>query len=265
MATSFGSVQESKPAGGPAGPVDPELRNPGLQAGDAAALFALMSTSRAIRHLAPDPVPEETIRQLIQAAVWAPTGSNLQGQAFVVVTDRAQIAQLAKLWRRVIEDFRAGMRAAGVVQDDPASERIRASVDEQRDHFEETPVVIVACYYLGTRAKAMRNPLVGLRLLREVGLRRWLRVARTSGTWASRSEGASIFPGVENLLLTARALGLGACLTTWHLFAEDELKQILGIPREVHTFAVIPVGWPRRPFGQVRRDPVDGAIHRDHW
>ena len=72
-------------------------------------------------------------------------------------------------------------------------------------------------------------------------------------------------PGVQNLLLAARALGLGASITTWHLFAEDELKEILGIPREIDTFAVIPIGWPLRSFGPVKRGPVEAAIHRDRW
>jgi nitroreductase len=259
------AVQEAGLAEGPPARVEPGQPAPGPMTIDSAALFDVMSTSRAIRRLGPDPVPEEMIRALIQAAVWAPTGSNQQGQAYVVITDRERIARLASLWRRGIEDFRAGIRATGMAVDDPASRRIRASIEYQRDHFEETPVVIVACYDLGTRGRAMSSPSVALRLLRAIGLRRWLRVARSSRAWGSRSEAASILPGVENLLLAARALGLGACLTTWHLLAEDELKEILGIPRDVHTFAVIPVGWPLQPFGPVRRGPVEAAIHRDHW
>jgi nitroreductase len=232
---------------------------------DPDALFKVMSTNRAIRHLAADPVPDETIRALVQAAVWAPTGSNQQGQSFVVVTDRDQIVRLAALWRRVIEDFRAGTTAAGMTRDDPSSKRIRDAVDYQRDHFEETPVVIVACYDLGAGKRAARDPRSIWRLVRAVGPRRFRRMVMASGTWMARSEAASMLPGVQNLLLAARALGLGACLTTWHLFAEDELKRILGIPRNVDTFAVIPVGWPLRPFGPVKRDPVETAIHRDRW
>ena len=232
---------------------------------DPAALFGIMSTARAMRHLATDPVPDDLLRQLIQAAVWAPTGSNQQGQTFIVITDRAQIARLATLWRQVVADFRAGLRAAHAEHDDPASVRIRAAVDYQQDHFEATPVVIVACYDLGAQKGIQRRPATVLRLLRDVGLRRWVRLARGAGTWAERSEAASILPGVENILLAARALGLGACLTTWHLLAEDELKSILGIPPRVDTYAVIPVGWPTRPFGGVKRNAVDLAIHRDRW
>ena len=98
-----------------------------------------------------------------------------------------------------------------------------------------------------------------------MGLPRWLGVVRASGAWLERSEAASIYPGVENLLLAARALGLGACLTTWHLFADAELKAILGIPPDVDTYAVIPVGWPLGHHGPVGRGPVDEQIHRDRW
>jgi nitroreductase len=224
-----------------------------------------MSTARAIRHLAPEPVPEDAIRALVQAAVWAPTGSNQQGHGYVVVTDREQIARLAALWRRVIEDFRAGTGAAGIAADDPAAERMRTAIDYQRDHFEDTPVVVVACYDLGARRRAAQSAGTAVRLLRAVGLRRWLRLVRASPKWIDRSEAASVYPAVENLLLAARSLGLGACLTTWHLFAEDELKAILGIPHAVKTFAVIPIGWPLRPFGPVRREPVERVIHWNRW
>ncbi len=83
--------------------------------------------------------------------------------------------------------------------------------------------------------------------------------------FAARSEAASIYPAAENLLLAARAHGLGACLTTWHLLAEDGVKAILGIPTGVHTFAVIPLGWTLPPFGPVSREPVERMLHRDRW
>jgi nitroreductase len=77
------------------------------------------------------------------------------------------------------------------------------------------------------------------------------------------SEASSVYPGVQNLLLAARALGLGAVITIWHLLLEHEWKRELGIPRNVSTLAVIPVGWPRGRFGPVTRRPVGEVIHRD--
>jgi nitroreductase len=79
------------------------------------------------------------------------------------------------------------------------------------------------------------------------------------------SEASSVYPGVQNLLLAARALGLGAVITIWHLLLEHEWKRELGIPRNVSTLAVVPVGWPRGRFGPVTRRPVDEVIHRDRW
>jgi nitroreductase len=66
-------------------------------------------------------------------------------------------------------------------------------------------------------------------------------------------------------LLTARALGLGATLTTWHLALERDFKRMLGIPRGVKTFAIVPVGWPLGRLGPVRRRPVEDVIHWQRW
>jgi nitroreductase len=88
---------------------------------------------------------------------------------------------------------------------------------------------------------------------------------RNSSRSVSISEAGSVFPGAQNLLLCARALGLGAVVTTWHLCLEQEFKQILGIPRRVKTFALIPVGWPRGRFGPVRRRPAAEVIRYDRW
>jgi nitroreductase len=79
------------------------------------------------------------------------------------------------------------------------------------------------------------------------------------------TEAASIYPGVQNLLLAARALGLGANITTWHMFLEHEWKRVLGLPKAWNTYAVIPVGWPRGRFGPVTRRPASEAIHWDRW
>jgi nitroreductase len=78
-------------------------------------------------------------------------------------------------------------------------------------------------------------------------------------------EASSVYPGVQNILLAARALGLGAVITIWHLLLEHEWKRELGIPKNVNTYAVIPVGWPRGKFGPVARRPAHEAIHRNHW
>lgn len=233
--------------------------------GPDAGVVAILSTTRAMRHLAPDPVPDELIRAVIEAATWAPSMANAQLAGYVVVTDRATMARLAVLWRRVIEDYRLLMEAAGIrVGSDPSTGRVLASVEYQRDHFADTPALIVVCddeRVLGATRGAFGGFVF---LIRRVGLRRAIGLARGM-LRASRCEGASVYPAVQNILLTARAHGLAACLTTWHLFREDEFKEIVGIPKHVRTWAVIPIGWPLRRFGPVRRRPVEEAIHRERW
>ena len=86
--------------------------------------------------------------------------------------------------------------------------------------------------------------------------------ARRAGAMA---EAASVYPAVQNVLLSARALGLGATLTTLHLAAERDVKRILGIPRELRTFAVIPVGYPLGRFGPVRRRPLEQVIRWERF
>jgi len=79
------------------------------------------------------------------------------------------------------------------------------------------------------------------------------------------TEAASAYPGVQNLLLAARTLGLAANITMWHLLLEDEWNAALGIPGGVRSFAVIPIGWPMGRFGPVRRRPTEEMLHRDRW
>jgi nitroreductase len=222
-----------------------------------------MSTARAMRYLSPEPVPDALLRTIIQAAMWAPSGHNAQDEHFVVVTDRATIARLAPLWRETVEDCRTADSAMEMERLDPVSLRTRDGIDFQRDHFEEIPALIVVCHDSRALVRKRRSLGPAWRILRKVG---WRRTARMSGSaFRTRIEAASIYPAVENLLLAARAHGLGSCLTTWLLLREDEVKTILGIPREIGIFAVIPVGWPLRPFGPVNRRAVDAAIHRDRW
>lgn len=77
--------------------------------------------------------------------------------------------------------------------------------------------------------------------------------------------GSSVFPGVQNLMLAARALGLGTTLTTIHLCDEPAVKRILGIPDDVATYAIVPVGHPLGRWGEAPRRPVSEQAFRDRW
>jgi nitroreductase len=115
-----------------------------------------------------------------------------------------------------------------------AYHRQHAAVEYLTDHFHEAPVWIVACLEEGTAAPT-----------------RW--------------SGASIYPAVQNMLLAARALGLGATLTTRHLLFEKETEAALGLPPGVHSYAILPIGYPMGKFGPVGRGPLTDIVYEDRW
>ena len=232
-----------------------------------APLHEVMSTMRAMRRLKPDPVPRELLEQLVEAATWAPSGGNQQQYSWVVVTDRAKMAELAELWRRCHDYY------VSIMADVPADmldggrrERLFDALRYQRDHFADTPAVIVGCYDLsGLRGHLARNVKNVTQQAAGLGARNAAVLAASVKRASEMAEAASVYPAVQNLLLTARALELGATLTTWHLFFEPDFKKVLGIPRGVKTFALIPVGYPKGNFGPVRRRPANEVIHWEGW
>jgi len=229
-------------------------------AGTDPPVFEVMASMRAMRRLRPDPVPDELLKRLVEAATWAPSGSNAQGYSFVVVTDRTQMARLAVLWRRCVDTYLTSVgRATPETMDEAAAERLRQAIVYQRDHFHETPALIIPCY---ASPRPDARALAGLASLGVTGL---ARLAARAPRLGMLGEAASVYPGVQNMLLAARALGLAANITVWHLLLEHEWNAGLGIPRGVRTFAVIPVGWPLGRFGPVRRRPAAQVIHRDRW
>jgi nitroreductase len=208
-------------------------------------------------------VPPELLRTIVQAAIWAPTGHNEQAEHFVIVTDRGTIKTIAPMWRRAIAEVRTARPDLAPEHLDASGRWMESAIDYQMDHFEEVPALILACYDLASVERSRRNLGASLAVLRQAGPRHLARMARAS--FRERIQAACILPAVENLLLAARAHGLGACLTQWHLLFEEELKQLLGIPKSVAVYAVIPVGWPLSSFGPVRRRPVDEFIHMERW
>jgi len=232
-----------------------------------APILEVMASMRAMRRLRPDPVPDELIHRLIEAASWAPSANHQQRYSFVVVTDRDQMARLAVIWQSIVAFYQETFLSVPRTDIEPAAfQRTRDAIDYQAEHFAETPVLIVACYDFGSYPDAVRRRMLRTPgAFRRFGLRRTLTMLLHQGKLTGRSEAASIYPAVQNLLLTARTLGLAANVTTWHLMAEGEVKRVLGIPTSVHTYALIPVGWPIGSFGPVRRHDVEAMVHRDRW
>ena len=83
--------------------------------------------------------------------------------------------------------------------------------------------------------------------------------------YQERIRGASIFPAVQNIILACRALGLGTMITTNHILYEDDVRAILGLPNDVFTFALMPIGYPLDRYGPLSRRPVSEVTFADRW
>ena len=161
----------------------------------------------------------------MQAATWAPTASNTQAYTFLIVTDRERMRALADPWMACWRFYEhTGVPPEGMSRD--AFEREIAASRFQAEHFAEIPALIVPCYDMGPWQRQVTFNVTGVaRGLAELGWRRTAGLIRNSGRSVSISEAGSVFPGAQNLLLCARALGLGAVITTWHLCLEQEFKR----------------------------------------
>jgi len=198
-------------------------------------LFEIMATTRSMRRLKPDPVPPELIRKILDAGVCAPSGGNMQRWRFLVVKDpeikKTVGAYYKRTWdEQVAPRYRAGEPAPGT-----SRERFQRMLDAAQylaDHIHEAPVWIVPCMGGGT---------------------------------PTRTSGSSIYPAIQNMLLAARALGLGATLTTLYLAFEKEVEAALGLPPDVHSYALLPIGYPMGRFGPVRRIALPEVVYQDRW
>jgi len=199
-------------------------------------LSEAMDTQRAIRRLKTDPVDDEVILRLIELALRAPTGSNAQSWEFIVVRDPKIKKALARLNRQVWRLYaRIGRWAT---RHDVKRRRLLGAVQWQADHLEEAPVIVVACL------RGTYIPFFHISTATYFG---------------------SIFPAVQNLLLAARAVNLGATLTTiplWNLFS---MRRILGLPWNITPCAVIPLGWPLGRYGPTTRKPVHEVVSFDRF
>ncbi len=211
----------------------------GYSAADVVGLLEGLSTTRAIRRYVDEPVPEGVLRDIMFAATRAPSGSNRQPFRFLVLTDSA-VAQQAKaliavgaqkMWaqKRISDGYDAG---TGIHTDSPKS-RMANVMQEYVDNFSRVPVLVLACLV------RYREP--------------------------TPSEGASVYPACQNILLAARALGYGGVLTGFQGFAETELRTLLNIPDDTALAGAITLGRPVGHHGPVRRLPMNQLIYGDEW
>ncbi len=186
-------------------------------------------TQRAIRRFKPDPIPDEHLRQILEAATRAPSGGNRQPWHFVVVRDPDLRAQFAPLYH---EAWWAKRKDEGIggPEDIPADDRWLQPAMRLAEQIGQAPVLVLVCA-------------------------------------TSKSPGAvgSVIPAVQNLLLAARALDIGGTITTLHPQVEERVHALFHIPRTVQIVYCLPLGYPRGRFGPAQRRPLSEVCSYERW
>lgn len=195
-------------------------------------LYEAIRTAGSCRYFRKDPVPDDVLLRVLDAARFAPTGGNRQPVRFVVVRDPAVKRRLRDWylvrWNAYVEGIRQGRVRIG------ARPGLLDGAIHFANHLDEIPILVVSCAKLAdvhpTDHQLGRLSVVG---------------------------GASIYPAIQNLLLACRAEALGACLTTLLCFDEPRVKQLLAVPDDVATVATVAVGYPERPLARkLHRRPL---------
>src|SRR5713226_2582791 len=204
-----------------------------------ADLFEIIRTTRSMRRLKPDPVSNEQIRKILEAGVCAPSGGNMQRWRFLIIRDPKVKETVGALYKRAWDEqvapryryrYQSGEPAPGMSRE--RFLRLLDAAEYLATHIHEAPVWIVPCL---------------------------------EGGAPTRTSGSSIYPAVQNMLLAARALGFGATLTTLYLQFEKEAEAALGLPPGVHSYALLPIGYPMGRFGPVRRVALSDVVYGDRW
>lgn len=212
-------------------------------------LYDVMRTTFAVREFTDDPLPNETLFKILDAARFAPSGGNRQGWGIIVVRDRPTREALAALTAPAAKRYAAQLQ----VGENPWNTVDPTSVDAAT--IERTPaptrltetllraaVVIVVCVNLKVVASTDQY-------LERVGV----------------VSGASIYPFAWNILLAARHEGFGGTITTLAVAQEPKVQQLLGIPRHVAVCAIMPLGRPVRQLTRLKRKAVPEFTMLERW
>ena len=195
-------------------------------------VFEVMGTCRAIRQLKSDPVPAELIDRVLWAATRAPSPGNSQGWDFVVLDDAAKKARIASAVQAAMLK-----RVAAMPRPDRTMRLMLDGTAAMIAALGDAPVII---FVTGSVIYPPAAPMEQF-------------------TWSA------LYPAAQNILLAARALGLGSVFTTLHRTAEATVREVLGLPDHIKIAATIPLGWPDAKFGPVKRRPVEDFVHRNGW
>ena len=207
-------------------------------------IYEMMSTLRAVRRLRPDPIPDDVMERVLQAATWAPTGGNMQPWRVIVVTSSERKQALADIYKPAWYRYAKGYdkRIEQLPEDEAEkARRNRIAGDYLADHLHEAPTILMFVadpqMMAITDAKLDRVSMVG---------------------------GGSVYTAVQNAMLAARTEGLGCVLTTLHCLAEEEVKEALQIPEGWATLAMVPLGYPiGSGHGAITRQSVTALAFDD--
>lgn len=204
----------------------------------------VLTTTRSVRKRLDleRPVPMELIRECLEIALQAPTGSNRQGWEWIVVTDPEKRAAIGEYYRRAVEAYLPTPESIDTFYGEDTGRagqqhRISSSTAWLGDHLGEVPVLLLPCIRAKTLPEGNQSPLWG-----------------------------SILPAVWNYMLAARARGLGTCWTTLHLSYEQEVAELLGLPASVRQAALVPTAYyTGTTFKPAARQPLEEVLHLDRW
>jgi nitroreductase len=209
----------------------------------------LLTTTRTVRRRLDltRPVPLSLVRECLEIALQAPSGSNRQGWEWVVVTDPDKRAAIGELYRRSVREYQASPSYVGRLHaDDPVrgavQRRVADSSEYLAEHMGEVPVHVIPCIHVGKGGPA------------------GLPGGNQAGLWGS------ILPAAWSYMLAARARGLGTAWTTLHLRYEAEVARILGLPPDVAQAALVPTAFHTGDtFRPAHRRPLHEVLHLDAW
>jgi nitroreductase len=198
-------------------------------------LYEALYTTRSMRRVKPDPIPDDVLKSMLDAAIRSPSGSNSQNWRWLTVTDRSTMQKLGRLyaeaWIELNETIYKGKRAEAEASGNESIKRIYSSSQWLADNFGDSPLVVLPYH---------RNDPTG----------------------------ASIYPAVWSLMLSARSFGVGTTLTTvLGIFRQKEVADLLGVPLDKgwQNAAAIPCGYPLGRWGVAKRAPVQDVVYEERW
>lgn len=209
--------------------------------------FDVVDTQRALRRFRTDPLPDDVVRRVLAAAVRAPSARGAEPWCFVVVRDPTRRAAVGTAYRSAWDRAETAIDLNDADRDIAHAQhyaRMMRAVADLAASMGDAPILVVCCL-----DHSRLGPLADGR-----------------GTLLSPAAAyASIFPAVQNLLLAARALEVGAVLTTLHRAFEPELRRLLALPDTVEPVAIVPLGYSRDRYGPTRRRPLDEVVSLDRF